>query len=207
MSTWEDINPDFITNLPVSKQEMRNQLQHIKNVLQTLQQGQGWNVLSTQYVAVPTGAVAVQLPDGWLRYRVEFQDVNCAADFSLVARLSEDGGTTTISTTTTYLGSIHEFNSTGNTQFAAKTGDDTAVNITGTQLALQQGAFGHLEFVYQRNYFTWESNYITTGGAFNKRRGVCQCTTGDETNAIVFFPYGQTTTFTAGTMFKVLVHV
>lgn len=202
MSVVDDINPDFITALPVSKQEMRNQLQHIKNLLNDLSAASGWRILSSQFVSVAAGEVRFSLPPGYSRYRLDFQDVRFAVDGVLCMRMSTNDGASYI--TSGYQGNRFEYNNSTSGAASGLDGGSTAFNITGIQLAAQIGAYGTLDFVAQRNVFKGDVVYITSSAVRNHRlmNGAYPAA---EVNNVVFFPQGSTTTFAVGSRFTLMV--
>jgi hypothetical protein len=207
MSTWEDINPDFIGTTAVSKQEMRNQLQHIKNILQNVQTAQGWAVTSSHFLSLAAANVIVPLPDGYSRYRVEFQDLRANTDVIFGMQLMENNQATLVDASSSYYVPTFEHNQTTGSYSDSIGTAGAWVRLTGIQLTGTTGAFGAIDFVYQRNQASYESHYITTAGVRNSRYGRIHAPTPTNVDGLVIFAEGGVAQLQPGVHIKVLAHV
>ncbi len=207
-----DINPNFITAAAVSKEQLRVQLQHIKDSLlaieavnnaqgtatSTLDAAQDYKRLSAPVLAAAAASVTMQLPTGYNRYMVEWIDVRGVADGTIGCRLSTDGSTF-YSGASDYGGCCLDVNAAG---VAASNPGGNALTLCSSQGAAKPGSIGKLFMPFGRNAIKFESCFHRADDVRQRRDGFC-ATPGTNNLAIQFFCNGGVNNLAIGSTFVV----
>lgn len=198
-----DINPEFITAANVSKEGMRQQLRHIKDALSRLDALNPWQVVDTVLLLAPANSVNVDLPNGFNRYRIEFQDVRGTADGILHMRMSSDGVNFYVGGGD-YDGAHIDVNVTG-TQ-AGNPGGTPELSLTVVQDSEKPGIFGSIEMPFTRNQGVFTASCHRPDNLRQLRQG-CFGTAGTNNVAAGFLINGGSTQFAGGSSFTVMARL